>query len=221
MTDYRELLLGCGRSRKKQFLATPQSSRDWVNLTTLDINRDVQPDLLCDLNQQPPWHAFPRDVPPEHPDYDAYTGFPAEDGKRHYYAKGYDLLSDYWDEIHAYQVLEHLGQQGDALAFLNCFAELWRILKSNGYLVAACPSRFSGWLWGDPSHRRVIVPESLTFLDQSEYVKQCDGGRPSAMSDFRHIYKADFRLVDQHDNREDFVFFLQAVKPSRWKASER
>lgn len=197
---YRELLLGCGRSRKKQYNASVAHSRNWRNPrgpTTLDIDWRVKPDIWCDLNLYPPWNgredekAFPR-----------------------------VLEGDYWDEIHAYQVLEHLGQQGDASAFFAHFSELWRILKPDGYLVASVPSRFSDALWGDPSHRRAIVPLSLTFLDQGEYIRQCDGppSTHSSMSDFRHIYKADFKICETADNRQDFVFVLQAIKPSRWTA---
>jgi hypothetical protein len=195
---YAELLIGCGRSRVKQYCALPMHPRGWRNPNgpvTLDNNPRVKPDLWCDLNGPPPWSAIPYGDPDE---------------------RMHTLESDYWDEIHAYQVLEHLGSQGDAHAFLGQFAELWRLLKPDGYLVAAVPSRMSGWLWGDPSHRRAIVPESLTFLDQSNYIRQCDGPHPSGMSDFRHFYKADLRCIDQHDNRNDFIFVLQAVKPSRW-----
>lgn len=225
---YRELLLGCGRRRTKLYSAIPQHPRGWRSLrdgipgpVTLDINTAVKPDLYCDLNQTPPWHFFPRDVPEDHPDFAEYTGVEwgdrGENGRR-LYAKGYEAEADYWDEIHAYQVLEHLGQQGDAHAFLAQFAELWRILKPGGYLVAEVPSRKSAWLWGDPSHRRVICHESLSFLDQQQYILQCDGPERTrtAMSDFRNLYRADFQLIQQVDNGVDFAFVLQAIKPSRW-----
>jgi len=194
-TPYRELLIGCGRSRRKKYAAHPSHPKQWQSPlgapVTLDIDLKVNPDIWCDLNAPPRWLGYPKGE-----------------------LRAYELESDYWDEIHAYQVLEHLGQQGDATSFFAQFSELWRLLKPNGYLVAEVPSRFSSWLWGDPSHRRAILPESLVFLDQSEYVKQVDE-HPTGMSDFRHIYKADFRCVQQHDNRNDFVFILQAVKPSR------
>ena len=35
---------------------------------------------------------------------------------------------DMFDEIHAYEVLEHTGRQGDWLFFFNQFSEFWRIL---------------------------------------------------------------------------------------------
>jgi SAM-dependent methyltransferase len=215
----RELLLGCGYSRRKLLSAHIAHPRWWSagGPVTLDINTDCKPDLYCDLNQAPPWHFFPRDVPPGHPDHAAYTGATWAGAGRRLYAKGYAAASDYWDEIHAYQVLEHLGRQGDAHSFCAQFAEIWRILKPNGFLVATVPSRSSEGLWGDPSHTRAVLPMHLAFLDQAEYVKQCDSANPTGMSDFRRFYKADFKVVDQYDNRTDFGFVLQAVKPSRWQ----
>ncbi|MGH7746204.1 MAG: hypothetical protein ACREQ5_15780, partial [Candidatus Dormibacteria bacterium] len=73
---------------------------------------------------------------------------------------------------------------------------------------------FSSWLWGDPSHTRAILPESLTFLDQTNYAAQC-GLTP--LSDFRHIYKEDFNILSSKDDRMFHTFILQAVKPSRIK----
>ena len=47
---------------------------------------------------------------------------------------------DSFDEVHAYEVLEHLGQQGDWRSFFDLFAEIWRVLKPDGFLAATCPS---------------------------------------------------------------------------------
>jgi hypothetical protein len=42
-----ELLIGCGRNHKKQIFFN--NNREWVNLVTLDINPDHNPDVLWDL----------------------------------------------------------------------------------------------------------------------------------------------------------------------------
>lgn len=117
-----------------------------------------------------------------------------------------------FDEVHAYEVLEHLGTQGDAKAFCAHFSEIWRVLKPGGLLFATCPSVSSPWLWGDPSHRRVINSQALTFLVQPQYTAQI-GKTP--MSDFRSFYKADFDIGAQNDDGTTFAFVLRAVKPSR------
>lgn len=117
-----------------------------------------------------------------------------------------------FDEIHAYEVLEHTGRQGDWRFFFAQFAEFWRILKHGGVLFGTSPSRHSPWLWGDPGHVRVIQPESLVFLSQAEYTRQI-GKTP--MTDYRFCYRADFETVTAHDDGQQFSFALMAVKPSR------
>lgn len=113
-----------------------------------------------------------------------------------------------FDEIHAYEVLEHLGQQGDYKLFFAQFSEFWRLLKPNGHFLATCPSKDSVWAWGDPSHTRIMQLEQLVFLSQREYREQV-GKTP--MSDFRNIYKADFETVFQEDDGETIRFVLQAI----------
>ena len=117
-----------------------------------------------------------------------------------------------FDEIHAYEVLEHTGAQGDYKFFFAQFSEFWRILKPNGLLMATCPSRHSPWALGDPSHTRVLQKEMLMFLDQNQYKEQVG---VTSMSDFRNIYKADFEPVGINENDESFVFILKAIKPAR------
>ena len=125
----------------------------------------------------------------------------------------YPFATDSADEIHAYEVLEHLGDQGDWRTFFAQFSECWRILKPGGFLAATCPRQGSPWVWGDPSHRRQISRESLTFLSQAEYAKQVG---VTAMSDFRPWYAADFDLVCAENlDADSFGFVLQAVKPAR------
>lgn len=119
---------------------------------------------------------------------------------------------DEFDEVHAYEVLEHTGQQGDYKFFFAQFSELWRILKPGGLLVGTCPGRNSIWAWGDPSHKRIIQAANFVFLDQTEYTKQV--GKTS-MSDFRYIYRADFEPVAMNEENDQFQFILRAIKPSR------
>jgi hypothetical protein len=119
-------------------------------------------------------------------------------------------------EIHAYEVLEHLGRQGDVQSFFDTFYECWRILKPFGCLAATVPKWNSMWAWGDPSHTRIINHGSLVFLDQTEYTKQV-GVTP--MSDFRDVWKGDFiRDPDEMwTMAATFAFIIRAVKPPRIK----
>lgn len=125
----------------------------------------------------------------------------------------YPFQDDTFDEVHFYDVLEHLGTQGDYKCFFSQFEEFYRITKHGGWLMAVSPAPFSPWAWGDPGHMRIVGPECLVFLDQTEYTKQV-GVTP--MSDYRFCYKADF-IVRHSEITKDLQhsFALQVVKPSR------
>jgi hypothetical protein len=124
------------------------------------------------------------------------------------------FLPEKFSEVHAYEVLEHLGSQGYEASFFSTFDNIWRILIPGGYLFATVPSRFSPWLWGDPGHRRAILPESLIFLDQTAYDSQVG---VTMMSDYRDIYKSDFKVISSTDDHVLHKFILQAIKPARNK----
>lgn len=176
--NYRELLIGCGQDMSKKLAVHHRNY--WINVTTLDINPEHEPDIVWDLNNMP----LPFD-------------------------------NDTFDEIHAYEVLEHVGKQGDYQSFFSQFSDIYRMLKPFGVLAATCPSISSPWAWGDPSHTRVFQKENFVFLDQTEYVRQI-GVTP--MSDFRYIYQADFNRLFVEDNGDSINFILEAIKPSRFVA---
>jgi hypothetical protein len=115
------------------------------------------------------------------------------------------------DEIHAYEVLEHCGRQGDYVFFFNQFSDFWRVLKDGGAILGTVPLPTSVWAWGDPSHTRVIPRETFTFLHQPAYAQV---GK-TAMSDFRSLYKADFDIIHLQDSGDVLEFALRAVKPAR------
>jgi SAM-dependent methyltransferase len=117
-----------------------------------------------------------------------------------------------FDEIHAYEVLEHTGRQGDWRFFFRQWDEFWRLLKPGGVFFATCPDWRSPWAWGDPGHTRVIAPECLVFLSQPEYARQV--GKTS-MTDYRPWYAGDFLPVLHETVEGSFRFALRAVKPAR------
>ena len=114
-----------------------------------------------------------------------------------------------FDEIHAYEILEHTGQQGDYKFFFSQFADFWRILKPGGLFCGSVPNWDDVWAWGDPSHKRIINEGTLAFLSQKEYEKQI-GVTP--MADFRYLYKADFDIIFVEKTKYRTVFVLEAVK---------
>lgn len=119
----------------------------------------------------------------------------------------YPFEDNTFNEIHAYEVLEHCGTQGDAKFFFAQFDEFYRILKPNGYLIGTVPAFGSRWMFGDPSHTRVIMPENFWFLDRDFYKSL--GENPA--SDFRHLYKGNFKLVQEQKLTDTYCFALKAV----------
>lgn len=115
-----------------------------------------------------------------------------------------------FDEIHAYEVLEHVGTQGDFVSFFEEFGEYWRILKPGGVLTATVPMWNSVWAWADPGHTRVIAPQLLVFLSQGEYERQVGVTR---MTDYRFIWDKDFALLSAAEIGDGILYFqLEAKK---------
>jgi len=173
--ERKVLLLGAGSSKTLR-VPTPLAAIT-PEITTLDIEKRHNPDVLWDLN---------------------LLAWPFADNAFH--------------EIHAYEVLEHLGQLGDFRSFFDHFGEIYRILKPGGHLAASVPRWDSLWAFGDPSHRRVINEGSLTFLDQTQYGKQVG---VTAMTDFRAFWSGDFEAVKGEKVGEQLYFLLKAHKPAR------
>lgn len=195
-----ELLLGCGRSRDKRMITPYNPSQKWDDLYTADFNSEVVPDINVDLDSIM-WLGAP---------ITAKGSKPLSKPTFTHSTSGF-FREDFFDEVHAYEVLEHLGQQGSVTSFFSTFDNIYRILRNGGFLCGTCPSRHSNWLWGDPGHTRAIIPESLSFLDQTNYT-QCGN---TAMTDYRFIYKSDFKVISSEDDRQTHRFILQAIKPAR------
>lgn len=115
-----------------------------------------------------------------------------------------------FDEIHAYEVLEHFGSQGDFLELFADFSEYWRLLKPNGFFCGTVPAEGTKSQWGDPGHCRTINEMTLAFLSQKAYAEV---GK-SPMTDYRWIYKVDFEPVFVQVQQESLCFVLRAIKPA-------
>lgn len=121
---------------------------------------------------------------------------------------------DYADGIYAFDVMEHIGQQGDFRFFFDQWSDIWRILKDGGMFFGISPHWSSPWAWGDPGHTRIVGAEQLVYLSQPNY----DQVGTTPMTDYRFCYEADFDLV--HSRKTDlgqYEYVLKAVKPSRIK----
>jgi hypothetical protein len=74
----------------------------------------------------------------------------------------------HFDEIHAYEVLEHFGRQGNWRGFFGEFQEFWRLLKPSGAMFISVPPEGKTWDT-DPGHTRYIGWGVLAFLMRSFY----------------------------------------------------
>ncbi len=126
------LLLGCGHSRAVRVAFPPEHFKaplplpdDFVGFYTLAMDPHAGAwDKLVTLDHNP-------DAKP--------------DVLHDLESLPYPFESASFDAIHAYEVLEHTGRQGDWRFFFAQFSELWRLLRPGGYLVASTPLATSPW----------------------------------------------------------------------------
>ena len=112
------------------------------------------------------------------------------------------------DEIHAYEVLEHCGSQGDGDFFFAQFNEFWRILKPGGYFCLSVPMWDAEVAWGVPDHVRVLPPGIFGFLTRDYYDNI---GKPG-YGDYRHQLDGRYWIaVAKHETEEQLNVVLRKL----------
>ena len=116
-----------------------------------------------------------------------------------------------FDEIHAYEVLEHCGSQGDGDFFFGQFNEFWRMLKPGGYFMLSVPMWDAEVAWGVPDHRRVMPPGLFGFLTEDYYENV---GKKEGYGDYRSYLDGRYWVaVAKHESEEQLHVVLR--KPFR------
>lgn len=164
----KALLLGAGRATPQRFFES-NVFREEPEWVRLDINPACKPDVVFDLDALQRGHTTDR--------------LPFE--------------ADTFDEIHAYEVLEHIGRQGDYRGFFREFAEYWRVLKPDGIFCATVPDLTSPWLWGDPGHTRAITHGTITFLTRDVYAYS-----EQATTDYRYLIDPHWWDLQYHETKK-------------------
>jgi SAM-dependent methyltransferase len=138
----RYLLLGCGSEHGKRFRFEAKPGQGAGSPEAGFDGELVKCDIDPDLGPDVVWNL--DDLP-------------------------YPWADNEFDEIHAYEVLEHCGTQGDGKFFFGQFAEFWRILKPSGYICISVPRWDSEQAWGVPDHKRVLPLNVFGFLNPGYY----------------------------------------------------
>lgn len=162
----RSLLIGCGNSREKKI--TFEGRTEWAGaLTTLDMDPNCGPDVVMDYDNlgRRSWrHPFGKRLP-----------FPA----------------DTFDEMGAFDTLEHVGKQGDWKGYFLEFTEYHRILKPGGLFYIIVPVQEDAF--ADPGHTRFFQTNYFGFLSQIFYERNL--GLGTSCTDYRWFYKANFDVL--------------------------
>jgi hypothetical protein len=116
----------------------------------------------------------------------------------------YPFADAVFDEVHAYNVLEHTGSLGDWKFFFAQWNELARLTKVGGHFMGVVPALASAWLWGDPGHKRPITPEQLSLLDRRIY-----GTGQLQSEGYLPYLKHSWELVFSQTDADHFIFILR------------
>lgn len=101
------------------------------------------------------------------------------------------FLDEEFDEIAAYDVLEHQGRQGDWAGWFDEFTEYWRILKPGGLFGIIVPQGEDALV--DPGHTRFIHMNWFAMLDPQYYEDMHAKGLPC--TDYRFAWKHRFEVL--------------------------
>ncbi len=162
----KALLIGCGNSRERKVRLEGQAVNftDDADLTTIDMDPNCGADIVMDMSRVA-WLMDHRAL------------FAFED--------------QVFDEIGAYDSLEHWGRQGDWNGWFSEMAEYHRILKPGGLMGIIVPIGLDAF--ADPGHTRFFQGNHFCMLNQQWYADKLAAGLP--MTDYRWFWRLNFDVL--------------------------
>ena len=88
-------------------------------------------------------------------------------------SKPWDFPSDYFDEIHAYHILEHLDYE----QFIECMKEIYRCGKDGCLVKVEIPHPYNDKYWIDPSHKLPIMAETFNMFHRDVCIDMARAGQ--------------------------------------------
>lgn len=181
----RSLLIGCGNNHAKQVQYNGKA--EWTGeLFKIDMNPNCGADLVFDIGLIPAL---------KHP-YECCSAarLPFEDNT--------------FDEIGAYNCMEHWGVQGDWRGWFVEMAEYHRILKPGGMMSILVP--IGPDALADPGHTRFFQQNYFGFLSQEFYGRNRIVG--SCFTDYRWFWKLNFDILymQEHEGHHLAVVLRKA-----------
>ena len=162
----RSLLLGCGNSREKKIVW--DGNTEWAGkLTTLDFNPNCGADVVMDYDNL------------------------GKRSWRHPFGKRLPFADNTFDELGAFDTLEHVGKQGDWKGYFLEFGEYHRILKPGGLFYIIVPIMEDAL--ADPGHTRFFQLNYFGFLSQVFYEKNLE--LHTSGTDYRWFWKKNFDVL--------------------------
>lgn len=135
----------------------------------IDRAQACAPDIVWDLEKTPWYFAG------------SYNGMPAKDSVLH---------------IRAHHVLEHLG--ADPVVFIKVMKEIHRALAPEAEVEIKVPHHRSDGFHNDPTHVRVITPQTMQLFSKKTCLETVAKGWPN--TPLALYYDIDLELVSTNYN---------------------